>query len=344
MLRSSMKYGALRAKVLAMYGKLLSPEDWRRIGECSSVADIATFLRAQPGWSDAVSPLSASPSPSRLKAILRKKVFSEYEKLFCFAYLEDKKYLLFTLYRAEYNYVLDALCGLYADASTIKSFDATDFLRAHSSVNIAALESCRDFPSLLEAIRGSIFFAPLSRLPLNPETALPDYRSACILLENLYFKAIFTYVSKKYRGDGSKTLAEILGRSADMLNIISILRLQRFFPGSLPAADSLLVPVSLRLRPALLRALISADGESEAREILKKSPCEKYFKGLDVQKLDNLFDEAMASFCRNLLRSPEPSICIPQAYLTLREIECKRLARYIEAASYGLEAGNSFSD
>ncbi len=334
MLRATMKYSGVSAKVMALYGKLLSEDDWRHLCACTSVSDIAAYLRGCRDWSEILPP---SLTASTLQLAVHKKVFMEYERLYKFSYLEDKKYLLFTLYRAEYGFILDTLQRLQSKEIPTANAEATEFMRKHSLANISALESCTDYSGLLEAVSGSIYEKPLKRLSQNQETGLPNYREAAVLFESQYYKTVFSYASKDYKGLGKKKLVKLLGTEADLLNIISLLRLHRYFPGSLNKADEMLIPIYDLLEPRLLKTLLTAKSEGEILAILKKSPCRRYLEGKNLQKLESLYYEAMEAFCRKIIKSPEPSICVPVAYLTLRELECKKLARLIEAVDYGVE-------
>ena len=334
MLRATMKYSGISAKVMALYGKLLTEDDWRHLYACTSVADVAQYLRSSKDWSE-IQP--ASMSTAALQETVLKKVFSEYERLYKFSYLEDKKYLLFTLYRAEYGFILDTLRRLQSNEPPMVNGEATDFVRKHSLADISALESCTDYAGLLEAIKGSLFEMPFKRLPVNQETGLPNYRDAAILFESQYYKTVFSYIDKSYKGLGKKKLTKVLGTEADLLNIVSLLRLQRYFPASLEKANELLIPIYSLINSRLLKNLLTAKSEGETLDLLRKSPCRKYLEGIDLQKLESLYYEAMEAFCRQLIKAPEPSICVPVAYLTLREFECNKLTRLIQAIDYGLE-------
>ena len=334
MLRATMKYSGISAQVMAWYGKLLTEDDWRHLYACTSVTDVAQYLRSSKDWSE-IQP--SSMSTAALQESVLKKVFSEYERLYKFSYLEDKKYLLFILYRAEYGFILDTLRRLQSKEPPLVNEESTEFIRRHSLADIGALESCTDYAGLLEAIKGSIFEMPLKRLPVKQETGLPNYRDAAVLFESQYYKTVFSYIEKSYKGLGKKKLVNVLGTEADLLNIVSLLRLQRYFPGSLEKANELIIPIYSLLEPRILKNLLAAKSEAETLDILRKSPCRKYLDDKDLQKLESLYYEAMEAFCRQVIKAPEPSICVPVAYLTLREFECKKLTRLIQAVDYGLE-------
>lgn len=340
MLKARMKYGAVDAKVLAMYGKRISEAEWSRLYDCAGLADIVAVLRGQRGWAGAVSDLSVSPSAAKLKAAARNKVFQEYEKLYRFSTMEDRSFILFFLSRVEYGFILGALRSLYSGEYGLYSLDATEFLKAHSRINVDALSSAVSYPQLLEAVKGSMFEITLNSLPAEPETQLPKYRDASIALENRYYNEVFSYITKKYNGTGKKKLAELLGTQADILNLVSLLRLLRHFPDSLRNMGQLLVPVSYRLTPALLHRLGSVRSEAEAVEILKRSRFAKQFEKYNPDVLDTFFDEAMSDFCSRLIKMPEPNLCVVAAYLSLSELESARLIRLVEAVEYGVKLKN----
>lgn len=337
MIRARMQYGAVYAKVMAMCGKMLKDEDWRRLCECKSVVEICAFLRNHKGWSETMSALPSSPSLGMLHAAVRKKAYEDCEKLYKFLPIEDKKYLRLTICRAEYDFLLDALREKGAVERLPKTIELTDFIRKNSAVDIDALEQSKNFAGVLTAAEGSIFYKPLSELKINADTGKPNYCEVGIVLENAYFKANFSFITKKYKGLGKKKLEETLGLEADLLNVVSIIRLLRNFPASIEQADELLIPISSHLKPELLYSLKAAKSESEALDLLRKSPFGKHLEGVDTSNIESLYYKSMEKFCRKLVKTAEPDIGVLQAYLVLKELECSKLNRVIEAVNSGVD-------
>ncbi len=264
MLKARMNYGAVSAKVMALYGRLFTEDDWRRLCECVSPGEVLSILKYHPGWSAYVSELPAATGAEELKKAIGNKQQRDYEKLYRFCNLEDKELFRVLCESAEYGGTAAAL---------------------HRSDN----------------------------------------------------SRVFADVSKNYHGSGKAMLKRFLGAQADLLNIVSILRLHRHFSDSLQDAQKLLVPVYGRLKPKLVDSLLSARSEQEAIEFLKLSPFSAYFDGYKPQHLDRLYERAMISFCRRLIKMPEPNICVAVAFLTLSELECTKLIRIIEALGYDIK-------
>lgn len=336
MLKARLAYGAISAKVLALYGKLLSENDWSRLRDCTSPAEVLSVLKALPGWSGYVSELSASSDTERLKQTIRSKHHRDYEKLYRFCSLSDKRLLSLLLIGEEYNYILAALRCLYSGESVRLPAETTDFMRAHSSVDVKALEEATGFSAVCAAAKDSIFFGTLAALSPPGSLGLPDYSKTGVALERCYYQYVFSEITKKYSGTGKEELVRLLGTEADLLNIVGILRLLRYFPDSLSKAPELLVPVYGKLKPRLMQELLLAQSETEAVERLKQSAFAAAFEDYRPEELDRLYERAMGALCRRIVKMPAPNICVPVAYLTLSELECTRLVRIIEALGYGI--------
>jgi len=337
MLKAQIEYGAIHTKILGMYGKMLKEEDWRRLCELKSVAEVCAFLRNHRGWSTTMAELPPAPTTKILKTAVSRRVYEDYEKLYKYLLSEDKKLLRFIVYRAEYDFIIDALRENRAFAPLPKSLELTDFVRHNSKVDIAGLEHSTSYSAVLAAIRGSIFERPLAELKVNPETGRPDYLDTCIVLENAYFKSIFTYISKKYKGLGKKKLEETIGLEADLLNIVSEIRLHRSFHDSLEKVDALLIPVLYHIKPEFLHALSEARDEAELLDLLRKSSFGKFMAGAEPANIEDFYYKSLDKFCRKIIKAAEPDVSAALAYMILKDLESKKLNRVIEAIGSGYD-------
>ena len=184
MLKSRMEYGAMSAKVLTLYGRLLKDEDWRRLYDCKTAGDVYSFLRGHPGWSTAMSALPPSPTPQMLELTIDKVLFADFEKLYNFSGLADKEYFKFFIHKLEYEYILSALVERNPGEVSPRSASITEFMQAHSSVDLDALAQAKNFAAVLAAVKGSIYEKPLSEMRPDPATGMPSYWEAGVLLEN----------------------------------------------------------------------------------------------------------------------------------------------------------------
>jgi vacuolar-type H+-ATPase subunit C/Vma6 len=324
---------------MAMYGKMLGDDDWRRLSECGRFTGICAFLREHRGWGAAMAELPTAPTVKVLEAAVRRRVYIDYEKLHRFLPPGDKKLLRLIMCRAEYAFILDAMRERSRFDTLPRSLELTDFARKNSKVDFDALGQSADLQAVLSAVEGSLFEAPLRSLKPDGDGGWPSFREAGAVLESAYFGTICSYIVKKYRGAGKKKLADTFGLETDLLNIVGLLRLHRSFPASLPQARGLLPPTSRRLKPGLLLTITEARTEGEALDVIRSSPFGKYLPGLDTGDLESFYYRSLERIGRKLLRAPGPDFSAALGLMMLRELECKKLNRIIEAVSSGYERG-----
>lgn len=336
MLKEKIRYAAAETKVSAMYGKMLSQQEWKRLRECKGLGEILNVLRSQPSWGSWFQGLSSDSDFGEIRILAGKKVFDEYHKLYRFLSPGDKDFLKLYLGGAESSFIMSKLRALHAKTPSDLNLRATDFLKLRCSVDIEALDKAEDYKQLLQAAKHSMFYGTLQALPIVAETGLPRHRDADIALENCYYSGVFSYVVKNCSKHDKKALAELLGTRADFLNIVSILRLRRYFPASLEGGEKLLIPLSYRLNPRLIKGMLSAKNEDELIKLINLSPYAKQFSEINEGNLDSLYEEALWGFCRRLIRMSTPGLGTVIAYMILSEIESLRLQGLMEAISYGI--------
>ena len=115
---AEMAYGALSAKVRALYGKRLRSDDFARLAARRSEAEILDELRQHPGWSRALAlvPPGAWGYVGRVEVerALQEELRLEYQSLAYYVPREDKPLMQFQLRAAERSAILSALRRLKA--------------------------------------------------------------------------------------------------------------------------------------------------------------------------------------------------------------------------------------
>ncbi len=326
-----MTYGAVAAKVRALKGTLLTDDELRQLCLCSSLDEFAALLRRLPGCADAVAALPASgQTAEQLRDALELQWQEQLKRLYLFAGAGDRQYLSFAVWGAELKAVLSALRRLRSPGSA-EPEPVSEFIKAKSGADLDAVATCGDYAGLLTAVKGSIFFPVLEKLPVDPETGLPDYAAADILLENQLYSRAWSLLNRGQSGRGKKQLAELLGHEADLLNLTHAMRLRRFSREVTP-----LIPVSRKLKPETAAALVAARTDQEVQTVLDEAGFGQYFPRGPVDP-EKQYRRQMETFCRRLLNSPEPNFCFVQAYLTLKALERDRLIRIVRAIDYGVD-------
>lgn len=340
MFRNLTRYGAITAKTRAMYGRMLRPADWEALSGMQDLADVAGFIRSHDGWREAGEMIPQGCRDSRLiEKAMHFQLESEYERIYKFATREDKRFFLFAVYRTEYRRILSALRRVITGRVTEPDELPTGFMAEKTGLLEPELSQAGSFEDIITAAENTIYSNILKTVPVSGTDGKPDYAAAHILLENRFYSAIWRYLQKDYSGQAKDWLREACGREADFLNLTHIMRLHRNFPGSLANLDELLIPVRWKLTDRFIEKLAAAPTEEAALSLLRASRWGNLFAENRSGAAEHSYETGLEAFCRRSIHAPEPSVIVPQAYLTLKGVEYDKLTRAVEAARYGISPG-----
>lgn len=346
MIQNLMTYGALSTKTRALYGKRLRLADYEHMAALKTEAEILDYLRQQPGWAVAVAELGsgyAGPYVGRmeLESVLWDQINTEYQRLDHYVPRQDKLIMQFPVLQAEQRAILSALRRLKAGHVRPMNLSAAKLL-AHGKVDTKALEACTDYESLLAACRESLYFRPLLKLRNQDTGAPPDYTATETLLRSTYFSHMYKIIHHSYAGETQKVLLRAYGEQIDLLNIIHILRLKTYFPGT-DSFYSVLFPFNYRLRPDFIHALCSAPDAGAVFDLLRESPYAQSFEDIRVTEVEDYYRQAFYLFNKRQLITGKPSIYTAMAYLNLKESELRVLVNIIESVKYGVAFDTAFA-
>lgn len=344
MISSYMAYGALSAKVRALYGKRLRFSDFEHMGSLSDAGDVLEYLRTQSGWSAAMTLLSAGSGyvgRVELEEALSLQLRQDYEGLSHFVPKRDRAILSFPVRMRELEEIMMTLRRLKSGGGRELPPVAP---MAEMKVDRAALRACRDYEGLLTAVKGSGYYESLLRLKPDREGDLPDYSTAEALLQGAYYAQIYKAIHSHYAGETKKCLLRSFGQQVDLLNLIHLLRIKVYFSGELKVSD-LLFSFSYKLRPEALKQLCAAGSVDEVFTLLGDTGYAKAFDGLPHTPgaVESYYYEAFYQFNKRQLSGGEPSVYTAVAYLNLKRLELRALINLIESVKYGVAYDDAFA-
>lgn len=336
-------YEALATKAKAIYGKRIGKQDLERLAGMRSVEDVLSELRQLPGWSHAAEhlPQDAHLTRATLEYALREQIRQEYLSLLAFVPQKDRDIMEFPIMRAVMDEILAALRHLHA--SVYKEVEPLHpvFL-SHSKVDVNAVRRCTTYDGLVEATQGSMYHDALERLR-NTDGTLPDYGVTEALLNGVYYKRLQSIVRRKYDGDVRRILEKSVGSQVDMLNLMHILRMKRYFPQEdnyLPV----LLPYHYKLKPQMIHAMCAAPNAEGVLELAQETPYGRIFDRECGEDLNHLYTATIYRTSRRQLMMGKPSIYSAVALMNLREIELKAVVSAVEAAKYQMALNPSILD
>ena len=334
MINELTRYGAITAKVRTMYARRIRDEDWAAMASMQSVVEVGKYLADHPGWHDAFATLPAGIlHRGQLETALRQQLIREFVKLYQFAGPEDKRFLLYHVRKAEYEITLHRLRTLLS-GTTGEPTVPSEFLLRKIALDFAALSQAGSWREILAAVTDTIFHKHLLRVDVSLSTGLPDYTAVSVLLQGIYYASLHKFVLQTYRGAMQQIFLASLGQEIDLLNLIHIMRLKKYFPKSPQLSEDMLFPVFYKLRPDFFRALIATPDYAGALYLLQDSSYGKFFSTYNFAYIDQYYARRIYDFNRKQLASGKPTPYVSAAYLSLKEAEMRRLFGVIETAHY----------
>lgn len=327
---------ALATEARALFGKLLTAEDRKKVAAMTAPDELIAYLRRCPGWSRAAGALPLENVKDSLFALeMERQVYRDFEKMYRFAQTTAQEFLILIALRVKCRAILAALRRLSNPGSQTRSDPLPAFFHELPGYDIDRLARVADYPALIAVAGTGVYGDTLRSLPTDKATGLPRYAEAADLLEDAYYVAVRDFLADRYRGAGGEALREVVSFRADMLNISYLLRLRRF--GTPPEkARELLIPLSGALSRETEDAILAAPTDEEAIALIMRTRLGKPFKDMDCVEPDRFVRCAERKFFRGVVRG-EPNITVPYAYMVLKEAECKMLERVFVALTYGAD-------
>lgn len=325
------KYGAVTAKARAMFGNRLKEEDYRALSAAKTLAEVNSYIKYKTVYGSLLENEDEKElHRERLEKLLRTQLDEDYKRLSNFISGEKKKSLDTYRMQREVNFILTVLRGLRNGTAERR----TEFIGTVLSdggeklkkeiVELLSANTTDEFFVLLEktSYAGSIDAEDIEKL---------DYATIETLLTGKFYSSMFSVMAKELSATDLRVIKSQLGTQMDIKNICRIVRLRKSFPTD--SIEKYMLPYGKRLNADKLKRLYSA--QDFGKTLSEICPYYTRYVGTDETKIPNEY-EISYSLNRVILMSGQPSVAVPIAYLTLKDIEIRNLIHIAEGVRYGL--------
>lgn len=324
---------ALATQAHAMFARLLTEADKKHIAELGSTEELVAFLRGTPGWGRGARELPSEDVTDRQFILaIERVVYEEYARLYRFAEQTAKDFLIFIAMRVKCRAILAALSRLASGSATFQD-PLPPFFHRLPGYDIDALSRAKNLDEVI-ALAGPIYGRTLSAMPREPETGLPRFAEAALLLEGRYYALVADFLRSSYAGPDKNALLTHIGFRADMLNISYLLRLRRF-KTPLEKARAMLVPIGGSLDAETQEAILTAPDEETALARIRDSRPGRLSRSPEDIQPDKFVRTAENLYFRKVIHG-EPTLSVAYAFLVLKENESDMLRRVYVALQYGI--------
>lgn len=330
-------YNATVAKIMAIYGKRLKPQDYTEMMNRQSVSDVADYLKKNTYYGKLLSSIDTNTiHRGMLENLLRRSVFETYMKITGFEHISKQRFYNYKIIQTEIDEILRCIRCINAGSAKLIQ-DVPVYINHLTSFDLLELAKINDFTGLLEFIRKTPYYDILKNISPN-ENGKVDVTKCETLLRTYYINMLRN--SADFRSSDSKQFISFLETEIDLINIINSYRLTAYFDASEDDIEKDMLTIHGRLTAERHREIYSAPNSEEFIRRFAKTYYGKQMiqNGYDITNIEQSARRLRHKYARSLLRCSGSAPLSVYTFIFLRETEVQNIINIIEGIRYGVES------
>ncbi len=330
-------YNATVAKIMAIYGKRLTPQDYTELMNRQSVADAADYLKKNTHYSDTLSAIDTNTiHRGMLENLLQKSIFETYMKITGFEHISKQEFYNYKIIQTEIDEILRFI--RYLNAGSDRFIEGIPvYVSKLASFDMLKLAKVGSFKELLTFLKKTPYYDVLKDIEPDGDGKIDVTR--CETLFRTYFVNMLKN-SMHFRSTDEKRLNDFLETDIDLINVINSYRLKAYFGESEDVIEKDMLPFYGRLTAEKRHAIYSAESSEEfVRRFSKTFYGQQMIKnGYDINDLERSAMKLRHKYAKSMLRSSASAPLSVYVFMFLLETEVRNIISIIEGIRYGVEA------
>jgi V/A-type H+-transporting ATPase subunit C len=327
---------ALIAKLRAMYGKRLTPQNYRELLRKQSVSEIAAYIKQQTDYSGELHDINEnSVHRGQLENMLRRHLFGEYNKVLHYVSPNESKFFDFFILRMELDEILSCVRFLNAGQEGEYFFSLPSYFAERSSFDLFGLAKVKNYDELIILLKNTPYADILRKFDPSSNDSLEMIRIE-IEFNKFYYSLVLRVIRDNFTGFTREKLRNSFGVEADLYNISEIIRLKKYFNAKGDYIRTLLLPYYCKIKKADLTRMIDAPDVEATMQVLGETRYGSYFTQNNDDYIEHYSQQIMYAYHKKLLNFSDSSAVSVVAYLQLERAEINNLISIIEGVRYGL--------
>lgn len=335
------RYYATVAKIRAMYGKRVTPEDYAELITKRSVSDIADYLKKNTHYSEILAPVDVNNiHRGFLEGLLQRYNYEMYRKIIDFERIGRQEFYNFKIIYSEIEVILSCIRSI--NAGSDGQIDTIPiYLNGMTTFDLIEIAKVRSFDELLSFLKRTRYYNLLKDIKPDENGKIDfgkcEYRLRCDYYEML------AEASKHYRSKEAEKLELMIQTDIDLVNIINAYRMKEFFGCNEEEISEIIFPFEGRISAAKQQELYSAENGEEFFRRFSKTYYGRIIEenGLDSKNADDLelsANRLRFKYAKAALRDSQTASVSVYAYMYLMGVELRNLMSIIEGVRYGVPA------
>lgn len=329
-------YNATVAKIRAMYGKRITPQDYTEMMNKQSVSEAAEYLKRNTHYGALLSAIDTNTvHRGMLENLLRRSVFETYIRITGFERISKQEFYNYKILQTEIDEILRCIRFINAKSQKLIT-DVPIYINHLTSFDLLELAKMTDFKELLAFLKKTPYYDVLRAVHINSEGVV-DVTKCETLLRSYYIKRL--KASLNFKKSDAQQFMTLLETDIDLINIINAYRLTAFFGASEEEIEKDMLPFYGRLSEAKQKEIYSAPNSEEFIKRFSKTYYGRQMveDGYDINSLEQSAQRLRYKYAKLMLKRSASAPLSVYSFIFLLEIEVQNLISIIEGIRYGIE-------
>lgn len=335
-MRDVIRYSGIVTKIHAMKAGLLKQEDYEKMASLGTVTDVVSYLKTKKAYAGLLNQMDDSLyHRGNLEKVLVQSLYEDYTRLYRFASQRQKSFLKLFMKRYEVALINHCLRTVFNHYEVTFDLDyKRPFFDKYSDIRIDRLITSRNIFDLVENLKGTEYYKPLSQIRDSGADTLFDYDLA---LNLYYFSAMWKQRKEILSKKDLLVFTNNLGTEIDLLNLQWIYRAKKYYHLQPAQIYAMLIPIQYRLSAGQIKALAEAPGTEEFFHVLNTSTSygKKHHFDEDHQ-VETMVGKWLTKLFVTASKKRPYSLAVLHTYLFLKEKEIDKITTMMECIRYGL--------
>jgi V/A-type H+-transporting ATPase subunit C len=330
------QYSAIAAKLKAMHSNFLTDEDFEQLLSKKSVNDICSYLKSTAGYAEVLEDVNEHDvHRGRMEILIEQNLVDEYVRLYNFLDHSKREIMAFWFMRYEQEFLKREIRYIYThearneDDVNQSRFDA--FFETHTKINREIMKNATTLSDCIEACKDTPYWQALQRA----ENLNADFFSMGMMMESMYYEGVWKTINLRLDKSQRELIKKHMGTKIDLLNIMWIYRGKKYFKFENEIIFTYLLPVRYRLSEDIFKQMVMSDSVEQMVAIARGTAYGELFDGLENGTfIEENYNRITYKLAKNMFVNHTDSMAAVYAYLSLKEIEIKKITTIIEGIRY----------
>ena len=329
-------YNATVAKIMAIYGKRIKPQDYTEMMNKQNVSEVAEYLKRNTHYNELLSSIDTNTiHRGMLENLLRRSVFETYMRITGFEHISKQEFYNYKILQTEIDEILRCIRFINAKSQKLIT-DVPIYINHLTSFDLLELAKITDFNELLIFLKKTPYYDVLKHVHLGKD-GLVDVTKCETLLRSYYIERLKG--SLHFKKSDVDQFVMFLDSDIDFINIINAYRLKAFFSASDEEIEKDMLPFYGKLSAAKQKEIYSAPNSEEFIKRFSKTYYGKQMieNGYDINSLEQSAQRMRYKYAKLMLKRSSSAPVSVYSFIFLLEIEVQNLISIIEGIRYGIE-------